>query len=227
MKIGKWVLINQEERAIFIKNGGVISPSVMIGDNVQFCFPVHVSPQSQIKNDTKIDKFSFLNWSTIVYPNTYIGSYCSIGRSVEIGLAQHPLNWLSTHTFQYNNGWFPALEDYKEKRKYKHIHDHATKIGSDVWIGNGAMIVSGISVGHGAIIAAGAVVVKDVPAYAIVGGIPAKIIKYRFDNNTIEELIKLKWWNIPYNQLKDISFNDIHKAILELKTIKLTKVNND
>lgn len=220
MMLGKWIPITPEQRSEFVKEGGVISDSAIVGSNVSFCFPVHISPHCQIKDDVKIDKFSFLNWDSVLYPNTYVGSFCSIGRGVEIGLARHPTTWLSTHTFQYNDGWFPKLEAYRHPRKLRHLHHKKTKIGSDVWVGNGARILAGVTIGHGAIIAAGAVVTKDIPPYAISGGVPAKTLSYRFDDETIRKLLALKWWDVPYAQLKSVSFDRIDDAIEQIMQIK-------
>lgn len=220
MKIGEWYNADNKTIETFRKQGAIISPSAMIHTGAEFCFPVHISPQCQIKENVKIDKFSFLNWNTIIYTNVYIGSFCSIGRGVEIGLAQHPVDWLSTHSFQYNNGWFPDLIAYNFPRYHKHLHPKPVQVGSDVWIGNGAKVLSGLTIGHGAIIAAGAIVTKNVPSYAIVGGVPAKIIKYRFTKEIIKQLLELKWWNFSIEQLKDVSFNQIEEAIVYLKNLK-------
>ena len=77
-----------------------------------------------------------------------------------------------------------------------------TNIGDDVWVGAGSIIMAGVTIGDGAIIAAGSVVTKDVPPYAIVGGVPAKILRYRFDEGVRKALLKLKWWNLPEEVLK-------------------------
>jgi len=220
MKIGKWFKYNEELKKKFNLWGAIISSSSMIGKEVNLCFPVHISPQIQIKNNIKIDKFTFINWSTVIYPNIYIGSFCSIGRGVEIGLAQHPIQWLSTHSFQYSKGWFPKLEKYDFERKYRQLDHKQCNIGSDVWIGNGAKILSGVPIGHGAIVAAGAVVVKDVPPYAIVGGVPAKLIKYRFDDDVIKKLLKLKWWNLSFTRLKELPFDNIYECIEMLENLE-------
>lgn len=94
------------------------------------------------------------------------------------------------------------------------------KIGNDVWIGRDAKIMDGVSVGDGAVVATGSIVTKDIPPYAIVGGVPAKVIKYRFDEVTIEKLLELKWWDFSdkkifehkdfFNQ-KDITAETIAK----------------
>lgn len=95
-----------------------------------------------------------------------------------------------------------------------HLSHHQTTIGNDVWIGAKVIIKCGVTIGHGAIVA------KDVPPYAIVGGVPAKIIKYRFDEATIRQLLELEWWNIPIEYLANIRFDDINSAIEDCKKAK-------
>ena len=117
-----------------------------------------------------------------------VGRYCSIGCYVKIGLAQHHINTVSTH---------PLLEGPTLKNT-------RTVIGNDVWIGAGAILLGkngGLEIGDGAIVGAGAVVTKDVPPYAIVGGNPARIIRYRFDEVTIKHLLAIKWWNWSPEQI--------------------------
>lgn len=218
MKIGSWVAYKDCNIDDLIESGSVVSKSALIHPSLMLCHPIHLSPRCQIKNDVRIDKFSFINWDTVLYPNVNMGAYCSIGRGVQIGLAKHPVNWLSTHTFQYNAGWFPNLEGYPDiERKTPHRHHMRTVIGSDVWIGNNALIVSGIKIGNGAIIGAGALVSKDIPDYAIAVGVPAKVIRYRFDEQTIARLLQSKWWLKNPKELDGIDFSDIESALLELE----------
>lgn len=118
-----------------------------------------------------------------------IGKFCSIANDVKIFLdGEHETSNISTYPFGYFKG-FTSKKRYKTKSKGKVI------IGNDVWIGYGVTILSGVNIGNGAVIGARSLIVKDVPPYTIVGGVPAKIIKKRFSDKTIEKLEKIQWWN--------------------------------
>ena len=104
-------------------------------------------------------------------------------------------------------------------RTKRHLHHANTKIGCDVWLGANVLVKSGVTIGHGVIVAAGSVVVKDVPAYAIVGGVPAKLIRYRFDENIRERLLKSKWWTLSLSDLKNVSFDQIDTALEQIELI--------
>lgn len=118
-----------------------------------------------------------------------IGKFCSIANNVKIFLdGEHETSNISTYPFGYYKG-FTTKKRYQVKSKGK------ITIGNDVWIGYGVTILSGVNIGDGAVIGACALVIKDVAPYTIVGGIPAKIIKKRFDDKTIEKLLQIKWWN--------------------------------
>ncbi len=161
-------------------------------------------------------KHSYFGWGTFITRprDTTIGSFVSIAGCVVIGLRQHPTSFLSTHPFQY-----VKLPKWKNPL-YEWNWAIPTKIGNDVWIGHNASIMSGVTIGDGAVIAANAVVTKDVPPYAIVGGVPAKIIRYRFDEQTITDLLELKWWDLPDDVIETLPFNDIQACIKKLKEIR-------
>lgn len=136
----------------------------------------------------------------ILFPNDKatlkIGKYVSIANDVIIMLGgEHRSDWVSTYPF---NVLYP---------EYNYIKGHPTSkgdvvIGNDVWIGRQALIMSGVTIGDGAIVAANAVVVKNVPPYSIVGGNPAKQIRFRFKDDEITELLRIKWWNWPDMDVK-------------------------
>lgn len=151
------------------------------------CF---IGPFAKMYN-TKLGDYTRLrHFCTVAYAD--IGKFCSIATGVKIGIAEHPTNLLSTNSVFYLE--HSLNENFRNEIEYT-PYTH-TKIGNDVWIGEKALIMSGLTIGDGAIIAAHAVVTKDVPPYAIVGGVPAKVIKYRFPKDVIEKLLEIQWWNM-------------------------------
>lgn len=151
--------------------------------------------------DSSIGRYTYIGPSSLVL-GSEVGAFCSISWNVEIGLANHTLALLSTSPIftEVNNGtghsWIDKDVACPEREKL-------TKIGHDVWIGTGAKVMRGVTIGDGAVIAAGAIVTKDVAPYAIVGGIPARFIKFRFPSEQIVQIRDLKWWDWPEEKLKE------------------------
>lgn len=153
--------------------------------------------------------------------NSVIGRFCSISWDTTIGANSHPIHKLTTHSFPYNKQFGIAEAVVKDKK------EETVCIGNDVWIGANSVILSGIHIGDGAIIGAGAVVTKDVPPYAVVGGVPAKVIKFRFDKEKQEILTKLKWWNWNPEKIKanlilfqeENNWADIKKLLLNEESL--------
>ena len=144
--------------------------------------------------DSIIDDYSYIGSKSFI-DNTRLGKFCSIAPDVRVGLAGHPTkDVISTYPAFYssdNSGCAKKIRD----DSILHEKTPKTIIGHDVWIGANAIIPGGIEIGTGAIVAAGAVVVKDVAPYSIVGGNPATLIRYRFSEKDIERLLRSEWWN--------------------------------
>jgi phosphonate metabolism protein (transferase hexapeptide repeat family) len=140
-----------------------------------------------------------VNDAQITY--TTIGKFCSIAAMTRINPGNHPMHRASQAHFTYRaSAYFPGEADdadFFAWRREHHVH-----IGHDVWIGHGAVILPGRSIGTGAVIAAGAIVTKDVPAYTIVGGNPARPIKRRFPEAIAGRLAELAWWNWDHETLR-------------------------
>jgi virginiamycin A acetyltransferase len=120
-----------------------------------------------------------------------IGKFCSIAAEVRFIMngGSHPTTWLTTYPFPiFGHGWESAMP-----AEWPNKGD--TVVGNDVWMGYSALVMPGVTIGDGAIIATASVVTKNVPPYAIVGGNPASVLRYRFDEETIRRLLSLKWWD--------------------------------
>ena len=149
---------------------------------------------SEIRDDIQVEAFVELQRCELFGPSwigfrsyanssllrrVRVGRFCSIGRRCSVGAALHDVDCFTTHPIARSDSF---------------QSDPLTVIGNDVWIGDNVVIVAGVSVGDGAVIGGGAVVTKDVPPYAIVGGVPARLIRPRFEEQQIADLLEAKWW---------------------------------
>lgn len=172
----------------FIKNT-VDNPNIIIGDYTYYDDP----EDSENFERNVLYHFPFIGDKLI------IGKFCALARGVKFIMngANHKISGISTYPFYiFGQGWenvMPAAEELPYKGD--------TEIGNDVWIGYEALFMPGVKIGHGAIISSRSVVTGDVPAYAIVGGNPAKVIRYRFDAETIAKLEDIAWWNWPEEKI--------------------------
>lgn len=142
--------------------------------------------------DSELGDFSYVtNDSTIV--NTTIGKFCSIGPNVKLAPGRHPTGKIvSTHPSIFSNPSF-IKKNFASKNIFE--GNERVGIGNDVWVGANCLVIDGVTIADGAIIAANSVVTKNVGAYCIVGGVPAKLIRKRFEDDEIEKLMALKWWD--------------------------------
>lgn len=169
-------------RPISVKNSS-IHHKAKVGDGAQFV-------------NSKIGRYSYLYGSSAI--KTEIGAFCSIARGCSIGGGSHPLDWVSTSpVFYKGRNVLRANFSQNSYDEYK-----KTVIGNDVWIGSGCFIKGGVTIGDGAVIGMGSVVTHDVPPYEVWAGNPAKLIKKRFDDETIASLLETKWWDMSDDELR-------------------------
>lgn len=174
-----------------------------------------VHPTSKIESGTSfissnLSRHSFCGYDCDIN-NADIGNFVSIANGVVLGGGRHPMEWV---------GMSPVFYEGRDsvKAKFSTHKRQSTKrvvIGHDVWIGRSAIVLPGVEIGIGAVVGAGAVVTKSVPPYAIVAGNPARLIRYRFNESTIQRLLNTRWWELSENRLHDLGpyFNDVEKFL--------------
>ena len=173
------------------------------------------SPYERHRKIYVMGKRTYAGGGLSMQPMSTVGKFCSIGGSVVIGPSEHPLNRLTTHPFTYSgaNALYGGLEVPEENIIPFPEEVIPVNIGNDVWIGEKATILHGLTIGDGAVVGTNAVVTKNVPPYAIVVGNPAKIIRYRFSEEIIQGLLETRWWDFPEDFIVRLPFDDVEKCI--------------
>lgn len=179
-------------------NSRISFRSTIINSSIDKTAAVHCGARLY---SVKLGRYSYVTRNTLVQ-NTTIGQFCSISDNCNIGMPTHPTDYVSTSPVFLNG------RNRLKKNLWQHpyIPSQRTTIGNDVWIGANVMIKSGVTIGNGAVIGAGAVVTHDVPDYAIVAGVPAKVIRYRFDSEMIQSMKAIKWWDWPEGQIVQYAY---------------------
>lgn len=179
--------------------------------------PVRFYGRVSVRCPVRIGAYTYIRAGTI-RSCLEIGRYTSIATGLRCGEPEHPTDWLSTSPFQYDNLKFGAHlgRDYPPRPRSAESLKTAPVIGNDVWIGGNVTLLRGVTIGDGAVVAAGSVVTRDVPPYAIVGGVPARTIRMRFPDETISRLLKTAWWRFDAADLAGVPFDDIKAALDEI-----------
>jgi virginiamycin A acetyltransferase len=158
-----------------------------------------------------IGRFSYVNSGGFIRNRVLIGRYCSIGQRVSIAAGKHNMSHVSTHPkiSKQENPYTDAEANYLGIKSGPSF----TRIENDVWIGDGAIVMPGVTIGSGSVIAANAVVTKDVAPYAIMGGVPARIIRSRFPNEISERLLRSRWWDFSADALGKLPTDNVFKFL--------------
>jgi acetyltransferase-like isoleucine patch superfamily enzyme len=215
---------NTGSEAAFLCDGNVkLNPGARIIKS-RLLGPVYLNRNTQVGPDCTIGKYFGMNESCFVARAT-VGAYCSIGARTSINPFNHPVNWLSIHEFQYHPNSFDWVAEYIAIRRLERtpdMYEHVS-IGNDVWMGHNVNVMPGVSVGDGAVVGAGSVVTKNLPPYAIAGGVPAKVLRLRFPEKTVERLLRLKWWELELSELSGLPFRDVERCVSLIEEIRARK----
>ncbi|WP_454915509.1 CatB-related O-acetyltransferase [Xanthobacter sediminis] len=196
------------------------SSRLKVGDKLRISGNLIMEPFSAIlkgRNVFSIGSFSY-SWSQMPH-NICIGRYCSIARNVSFFGVHHPYDFISSSSFAYDrvSPIFKRPNDehggkFKGK-SYNRKHTLGTDVGNDVWIGGNVTIKPGITIGNGAVIAANSVVTKNVPAFSVVGGNPARVIKARFPEKLAERIEAIRWWDYGFFDFQDLRVENPEKFL--------------
>lgn len=192
----KKIFIYLKLKYIFNKKKSLLK-SINVDKSISVENYVQIPKRVYIRENVCIGKCTYLSSNTIIESNVKIGKFCSFGPNIHIAPGNHYLNFVSTHPILFNQFWRNKI-GIKEKSNYVNGLKDLSKetiIGNDVWIGANVIVCRGVKIGNGAVVGAGAVVTNDVPDYSVVVGVPAKVIKYRFNDDEIQFLKEYQWWN--------------------------------
>jgi len=185
-----------------------IHPSSQI-ENCRFGAYTEIAERC-VMQETSMDDYSYIQPDGITWA-ARIGKFANIAAQVRINATNHPIERATLHHFTYrSNDYWPDAE--RDESFFDWRRENSVTIGHDVWIGHGATILPGLSIGNGAVIGAGAVVTKDVEAYTIVGGVPARVLRRRFPQEIGERMDRLAWWDWPHDLLR--------KALADFRALK-------
>lgn len=201
---------NKPKKKILKKEPTITKDSVVVDSYLGEY--VEIGEHNNIQ-ESKIDSYSYTGeYCQIIY--AHIKKFANIASYVRINPGQHPMHRASLHHMLYRREMFGFGQDdsdFFNSRREKNVY-----IGNDTWIGHNVTIMGGVYVGDGAVIGSGAIVTKDIPAYAIAVGNPAKVIKFRFDYEVINELQKIAWWDWDHETIKK-RINDFNSIEIFLK----------
>jgi acetyltransferase-like isoleucine patch superfamily enzyme len=215
-------------RQVCEQHGVRIAPEVLFGfpGPKDTLLEAPVSIRNGVYDVDFIGAYTYLGGrETFIRHVSSIGRFCSIASNVIAGQVEHPTDFISASPVLTGFDEFGDLSWFYDRNRVFVSKGISTlqasmsnriekiKIGNDVWIGEGAFIRRGVTLGDGAIVAARAVVTKDVPPYAIVGGTPARVLRYRFEPDVIAKLLALQWWNYGLTALAGVDFTDIGTAL--------------
>ena len=202
------IIYNLKKNNVKVKLGSNLFKRIRLPDNKVIIEPYCIFPPHS-KEMWSMGSFSYSR--SALPADCLVGRYCSIANNVSVFGYKHPIERFTTSIISYNNDF--NLKDVP----YNIVRSPGKTdfiIKNDVWIGSNVSIKPGVVIGNGAVVATQSVVTKDVPDYAIVGGVPAKILKYRFPPETIAQLLKLKWWEYSCEDFKHLDMDiDIEEFI--------------
>ncbi|PLY10146.1 MAG: acetyltransferase [Arcobacter sp.] len=205
--------LNIKEKKVLTKEPNIDSTSTI--KDCSFGEYIEIASNNNIQ-DTVIDDYSYTSEHCQIIHST-IKKFVNIASYVRLNPSQHPMSWASQHHMQYRKEMFgfgiddESFFDWRKERR--------VEVGNDVWIGHNVVIMGDVTVGDGAGIGSSSVVTKDIPPFAIVVGNPARIIRYRFDEKTIEALKTIAWWDWDYEKIKN-SIDDFKSIELFIEKYK-------
>ncbi len=219
----KKLIVGYRVRKILSRLSIKIPRAIFYWKRVKLDPAIKIEPNTAFIKGKVLHSMGAYSYSRSSLPrNTLVGRYCSIARNVSSMGLQHPLERFTTSdvTFCNRDLGLPSLPEGLLK-PFGEPELPPIKIMNDVWIGNNVVLKPGVTVGNGAVVATNAVVTKDVPDYAIVGGVPAKIIRYRFEPETITALLALQWWNYDFLAFEDIPLDSDIDSFIEKLSHKI------